>query len=109
MAKKQARTLIEVAVARAGLMRGSRVTKFVTEWTLVVQAVGHPITLAEFAEWWSEPMSTAYRRQAQFREVFPELETPQPIADLVIAGKAKKAAGAGVEGIGKLPAAAVLS
>jgi hypothetical protein len=108
MARRPARTLLEVSVARAGVRQGMAVTKFVTEWVIASQALGGPITLHEFADWWKEPRSTAFRRQAKFRQVFPELETPQPIADLVLADRAEKAA-SGVSGVGQIPVSAVLA
>jgi hypothetical protein len=84
-------------------MKGARVQAFIAQWTIASQSIGGPITLAEYADWWREPRSTAFRHQAQFRELFPELETPQPIADAAIA-RADEWTSRGVSGLGQLPA-----
>lgn len=79
---------------------------FIAQWAIASQSIGRPITLAEYAEWWREPERTAYRHQKQFRELFPSLDTPQPIADAAIA-RAEQWLSRGVTGFGELPASVV--
>jgi hypothetical protein len=102
MPKRRPVTIAETCIARGGVMKGARVQAFITSWTIASQAMGKPITLDEYAEWWREPRSTAYRHQARFREVFPELQTPQPIANAAIL-RASEWQARGVPGIGRLP------
>src|SRR4051794_11070263 len=102
MAKRPARTVLEVAVARGGIVKGTRVTTFVAQWTMASSMLGRPIGIEEYSEWWKEPRSTAYRHQRRFREVFPELETPQPIANRAIAKQREKIAEKGVGAVGDL-------
>lgn len=106
MRRRPARTIAELCVARAGILKGARVQAFIASWTIASQSMGKPITLEEYADWWKESRATAYRHQARFREVFPGLETPQPIANVAIA-RGREWADRGVDGIGSLPASAI--
>jgi hypothetical protein len=102
MPKKRQATIADVCIARGGLMKGARVQGFIAAWTIASQSMGKPISLDEYAEWWREPRSTAFRHQARFREIFPELQTPQPIANAAIL-RASEWQDRGVPGIGRLP------
>jgi hypothetical protein len=93
---------MELCVARAGMLRGARVAAFIAQWTIVSQALDRPITLEDYGAWWHESERTVYRHQARFREVFPQLKTPQPISDAAIA-RAGEWRDRGVAGIGELP------
>lgn len=77
--------MLAVCVARAGRRKGPRVAAFIAQWTMASQSMGRPLVVADFVEWWREPQSTVYRHLAEFREYFPEFETPQLIADAAIA------------------------
>jgi hypothetical protein len=100
MKKRPARTVMEVACARAGVLKGARVVAFICQWTMASQALGHAITLEEYRAWWKESERTAYRYQREFRDVFPHLATPQPFADQAIVRA--EALSHGVNGLGKL-------
>jgi hypothetical protein len=106
--KPPAKTVIEVCIARGGIVKGARAQAFIAQWTIASQAVGHPITLEEYRDWWRMSHGTAYREQARFREVFPGMTTPQPIADLAIA-RADEWSTGGVKGFGELPASVILA
>jgi hypothetical protein len=106
MSKRPARTIFEVCVARGGVWKGAKVQTFIAQWTIASQALGRPITLAEYGEWWKDSRATIYRRQAEFRDLFPTLDSPQPIADAAMAQAAEWQA-SGVAGIGALPASLV--
>lgn len=97
---------MELCLARGGVMKGSRVCAFIAQWAIASQAVGHAITLQEYAEWWRESRATAYREQQRFRELFPGLDTPQVIADAAIARR-DEWLNEGIGGLGKLPASVV--
>lgn len=100
---RQARTIIEVCIARGGVWKGAKVQSFIAQWTIASESLGRPITLAEYGEWWKESRATVYRRQQEFRAIFPTLDTPQPIADAAIAN-GQDWQRQGVDGIGQLPA-----
>jgi hypothetical protein len=65
--------------------------------------MGRPITLEEYAEWWRVSIATAYRHQAEFRAMFPGMQTPQPIANRAHARTAEWLS-RGVGGFVQLPA-----
>jgi len=46
--------------------------------------------------------SSAYRHQARFREVFPELDTPQPIANRAITKSRESIEKRGMKGVGSV-------
>lgn len=106
MGRRAPKTVMELCIARAGVLKGARVAQFIAQWTIATQSVGHPITLEEYAEWWHESRATSFRHQARFREVFPMLDTPQPIANAAMA-RASEWQTQGVAGIGQLPASIV--
>jgi hypothetical protein len=85
MSKRAPKTIIEVCLARAGVMKGARVQSFISLWSIASQRLGRPITVADYAEYYGENERTVYRHLRSFREVFPAIETPQPIADAAIA------------------------
>lgn len=107
MKKRPARTVMELCVARKGVLKGSRVCAFIAQWIIASQALGREITLEEYAEWWKESERTAYRHQAEFRECFPGLPNPQTIANHGIAKS--EALSRGVSGVGSLPASLVVA
>jgi hypothetical protein len=100
-------SLLDHAIAHAGIVKGARICAFITQWTIASQAIGREITLAEYAEWWDQKERTAFHHQAEFRSVFAPLSTPQTIANHAIARA--EAMQHGVKGVGNLPASLVLS
>lgn len=66
-----------------GAIKSARVIAFVLSWGIAAEAVGHPLTLEEYADWWKDSRSTAFREQALFREAFPGEKTPQRIVELL--------------------------
>jgi hypothetical protein len=98
------RTLVELCVARGGPLKGARVGAFIASWALASHAQGGPIGLDEYADYWAEPMSTAYRHQARFREMFPGQSTPQLLADELIRAYEADLLKRGVGGLLQRPA-----
>lgn len=78
-------TILERVVRDGGLMKGSRVMTYIGLWSICADELGRAPGMEEFVEWVGDPRRTVYRRQAEFREVFPEYETPQPLAEAVAA------------------------
>lgn len=78
-------TLIELCVDRAGFRRGARVMAFVIAWGRVRDDLGRTPTVDEYAEWWRQPVRTAYEEQERFREAFPELTNPDRLLDAMAA------------------------
>lgn len=65
--------VLALCVNRGGFRCGRRVGQFIAEWELAVRSNGAAIEVADFARYWSEHLATAYRRLAEFRQLFPEL------------------------------------
>lgn len=100
-------SLLEHAISKVGVYKGARVCAFIVQWTIASNALGREISLAEYAEWWREQERTAYNHQREFRQAFPPLQTPQPLADLALVKQAALARG--VQGIATLPANLVVA
>lgn len=67
------------------MRKGMRTAAAVVQWTIAQQDLGHEPTVEEVAAWWKESRATWFRRQADFRELFPDQETPSAIAANLIA------------------------
>lgn len=89
---RQKVSVFELVVARAleryGYMKGGRVggrmVAFVIEWAKYQAATGDsPGNANAFAIWAALPRATAYRRLDEFCELFPEHQTPAPLARYV--------------------------
>jgi hypothetical protein len=65
--------VLTLCVNRGGYRHGRRVAQFIAEWELAVRSIGRNITAEEFGAWWKDSPATAYRRLAEFRQLFPEL------------------------------------
>jgi len=79
---------VRVAVERHGLIKGGRVAgrvaAFVQEWAWYQRDTGHdPGTVLEYSRWAHVSERTAFRRLSDFRVLFPEWETPAPLARYV--------------------------
>jgi hypothetical protein len=93
---REARTLLEVCVARAGLRKGALIAEYIIEWTLCTADVGHEPSANEVAQWWKASERTAWRRLAAFKAAFPEFDNPAPLARQLIAEAAKRRIGEGL-------------
>ena len=105
MKKRREPTVADVCISKKGVLKGARICSFVAQWTICSQALGREITTEDFADWWKESERTVYRWQAEFRDCFPHLSTPQTIANHAIARS--EALSRGVDGVGQLPASLV--
>lgn len=81
MPKRPPRTLLELCVARAGLIKGAKLAEFIASWAIATGGLGHEPGVREFAEWWRlRSPRTAFNRLRDFRAAFPEYDTPGPLA-----------------------------
>jgi hypothetical protein len=101
LARKKAPTLLSVAVRNVGFRRGCRAVAFLVCWAIVEDALGRTPTLDEYADWWKESRSTAFREQAIFREAFPGELTPHRIV-VLLSGQRRHWHRAGVGGAGEM-------
>jgi hypothetical protein len=98
--KRKPGTLLELAIARVGVLRGSRVLAYMIQWDVVRRELGHEPTREEFSDWWQQSERTTYRDQALFKEAFPGEESP---ARLMAAARAAWDERRGVAGLGAVP------
>jgi ferric-dicitrate binding protein FerR (iron transport regulator) len=62
-------------------LKASRVASFVVLWALALEDLdADELTLTEWKRWAKESERSAWRHLAEFRELFPEFETPTPLA-----------------------------
>jgi hypothetical protein len=78
----QRMSLAELCVKRTGKhLAGARLAVFIVSWGRCRADLGRTPTVEEYAEWWKQPVTTAYREQQEFREAFAPLQTPDPVLD----------------------------
>lgn len=83
--------MVELAYARTGsMLKAARVVAFIQAWGVVREQLGRPPTVEEYAEYWGESKSTAYKHQVEFRAVFDRCRTPDPVLDLAERSKASR-------------------
>lgn len=74
--------------------KASRVASFIVFWTRTVEVAGGPIGIERYVEEGWTSRAKAYNDQREFRELWTEYETPNEIAELLLAavarGKASK-------------------
>jgi hypothetical protein len=62
-------------VAAKATPRASRVAAFISLWGLALDDLDRDeLTVDEYAEWASESRATAFRRAAEYRELWPEFD-----------------------------------
>jgi hypothetical protein len=59
----------------------SRVAGFIVAWAIAMQLDGKDeYSITEYQRFWSENERSTYRLQAEFRQLWPEFETPNELA-----------------------------
>jgi hypothetical protein len=65
--------------------KASRVATFVVLWSLAMRDERQAaFSITEYQRYWSESERQAYRLQKEFRELWPELETPNELAEQIV-------------------------
>lgn len=65
--------------------KASRVAGFIVMWAIAMREEGRDeYSITEFQRWWNEGERQTYRMQKEFRELWPELETPDALARQVV-------------------------
>lgn len=78
---RKGQKLKAMRLAFSATPKGTRVAGFVVLWALALNdAEGDELTLTEWRRWANESERTAWRKLAEFRELWPEFETPTPLA-----------------------------
>jgi len=79
-------------VARDGVRLGisatpkaARVAGFIVFWAVAMRQEGKDeCSITEYQRFWNEGERRAYRLQAEFRELWPEFETPNELARQIV-------------------------
>lgn len=65
--------------------KASRVAAFIVMWAAaMMDEEAHEFSITEYERYWHEGERQTYRLQKEFRELWPEYETPNELARLVI-------------------------
>jgi hypothetical protein len=66
--------------------KASRVAGFVVLWATAMRVEDlDSFSITEYQRYWNESERQAYRRQVEFRELWPEYETPNELAGQIVA------------------------
>lgn len=78
-------SLLALCVALGGYRKGTRVATLIMQWAIVSHQLGREPAVHEYVDWWKDAQSerSIRRHLAEFRELFPELATPQPFVGVV--------------------------
>lgn len=80
------RSIVEAAIERGGIVKAHRVTVIIGLWLFAERRLGRPLANVEdFAAFWNLSDPQGYRKQQQFRELFPEYRTPRHLVDSLAA------------------------
>ena len=65
--------------------KASRVSGFIILWAVGMREEGRDaFSITEYQRFWNESERQAYRLQAEFRELWPEFETPNELAAQIV-------------------------
>lgn len=74
-------SFLNATMARVERRRDAgKILAYCLQWIIVHGHVGHRPTVEEYADYWGISRASAYREQADFREVWPEFLTPTDVA-----------------------------
>ena len=100
---EQAERLSKWAALRAGLRvtpKASRVAGFIITWAVAMREERREAySITEYQRFWNENERQAYRLQADFRELWPEYETPDFLAGQLVSQLDARAAGKQAAGL----------
>lgn len=66
--------------------KASRVAGFIVLWATAMRVEDlDSFSITEYQRYWNESERQAYRRQVEFRELWPEYETPNELAGQIVA------------------------
>jgi hypothetical protein len=63
----------------------TRVAGFIVQWAIAMRLEGKAeYSITEYQRYWNENERTAYRLQSEFRQLWPEFETPNELAQQIV-------------------------
>jgi len=89
-------TLLEACVEATGgdlrsVPKATRVCEFILEWAMATEALGREPSVREFGKWWKQSekeQRTAWLRLKEFRQLFPDEDTPRGFSARMIEAEA---------------------
>ncbi len=73
--------------------KATRVAGFIVLWAVAMRDEGKDdFSITEYQRWWNEGERQTYRLQGEFRELWPEFETPNELARQIVKHVDKKLA-----------------
>jgi hypothetical protein len=76
---------VAVKAAVKATPKASRVAGFIIMWAIAMREERRDsFSITEYQRFWNEGERQAYRLQAEFRELWPEYETPNDLARIVV-------------------------
>jgi hypothetical protein len=108
------RSLLAVAIAQAGVWKGTRAVEFMVAWQTARESLndewpehdGVTAQLYAYRDWWRQAQRTAWRDLERFRAAFPGESTPSHLVDVALAAKSWDRQ-RGVQGLGAAVVAGV--
>jgi len=80
MTKAIGRPLAVVVVEKVGWREGLRAVTFLAAWGLATDALGHPVSMKEYAAYWKQSEALTYRERVAFGTVWPEsVDNPEVV------------------------------
>jgi hypothetical protein len=86
--------ILQVAIERAGVLKGARAVEMVIAWSTAVRQLGHELgadegghlsaAVRDYSRYWKSSERTVWRELARFRAVFPEEESPARLAGMLL-------------------------
>jgi hypothetical protein len=65
--------------------KATRVAGFIVMWAIAMRDEGKDeFSITEYQRWWNEGERQTYRLQSEFRELWPDVETPNDLARQII-------------------------
>jgi hypothetical protein len=65
--------------------KATRVAGFIVMWAVAMRDEGKDeFSITEYQRWWNEGERQTYRLQGEFRELWPDLDTPNDLARQII-------------------------
>jgi len=108
--KRREPTVLQMLFAFGGPVKGYKANLYVARWLVASGAVGHPLNLAAYCEWWKCSESTALRERIALRASLPPgVDADEVLGRLFALGEAKRAVirsgnkGAVIAGLGAVP------
>lgn len=71
-------------IEKVGWRKGLTALTYLAAWGLASEALGHPVTVAEYSHYWKQSLAKSYKEREAFVLAWPQYEkSPEPLWRLV--------------------------